>query len=32
MRTPIDRTHLILTADGTSLAVREIGSRTAQSL
>lgn len=28
MRAPIDRTHLILTADGTSLAVREIGSRT----
>ncbi|RYF41040.1 MAG: alpha/beta fold hydrolase, partial [Comamonadaceae bacterium] len=29
MRVPSDRTHRILTADGTSLAVREIGSRTA---
>ncbi|MFD7011841.1 alpha/beta hydrolase [Rhodococcus jostii] len=29
MRAPGDRRHLVLTADGTSLAVREIGSRTA---
>ncbi|MGV9868220.1 alpha/beta fold hydrolase [Rhodococcus koreensis] len=29
MRAPSDRTHRVVTADGTSLAVREIGSRTA---